>query len=54
MVIHGTDEFIFADALGAWIVLGLCGHAPASSGEADLARATGQFLLNTFHSWWGK
>lgn len=45
-------EFLFSDALGAWVIWNLFDHAPASAEEGQLTRVIGAMLVHTFKPWW--
>lgn len=45
-------QFLFSDALGAWLVWNLFGHAPDSDEERQLVRILGVLIVHGFVNWW--
>lgn len=45
-------RFLSADALGAWMVWNLVGHAPKGEDESKLVRILGATVTDGFYDWW--
>ena len=47
-----NPQFLSADSLGLWVAWNLFGHAPSCEDERKLIRILGDFLFQSFISWW--